>query len=120
MGKYATAKRKVIIDTFEAASGDMRDKVEPIFISLRSNGNDVLTGDLTTTGELMRVEYKLVGNTLDDDDVLKVFHIAYLDRLTSSFWQAEMIEKKGMFVKLELELTNADTGVTKRMPYPEE
>jgi hypothetical protein len=90
MGTWANAKRSEINKTFEAASGDMRGDVEPVFISRRADGQDVITGEKTMDGAVMTVAYQIVDGTLDDDDVAHIFAIAYLEVLTDGYYDEKV------------------------------
>ncbi len=116
MGAFATAKRNVVSQTFEASSGDMKGDVEPIFIEHRKERKDVLTGELRQDQGTLELRYTIVDPALDDADVARIFHIAYLDVLTGHHWYNKNGPK---FSRVQLRLVNAKTGATATTPYPD-
>ncbi len=116
MGSFATEKRKKIKDTFEATSADLKNGAEPIAITWRKTKKNALTGELRTSGNTMRLDYRIVDPALEDDDVSRVFHIAYLDVFTSHHWRESV---GGKFGALKLQLNNVATNLSMTMPYPD-
>lgn len=113
---WANERRSLITQTFEASSGDVKNGVEPFFISWSKGGKDALVGEVTTDAGTMKVGYRLVDPTLTDADVPRVFHIAYLDVLTRHGWQNRA---GGKYPGLKLELTNRETGTSVVAAYPD-
>jgi hypothetical protein len=109
MGTWATATRAAIVKTFEAASGDMRGEVEPIFISLRAGGADVLTGDKTIDGTAMHITYTIVDSSLDDHDLVRIFAVAYLDEFTCHYDRGDVAT---------ITMRNAASGAERSFSYP--
>ena len=116
MGQLANAKRSAIKSAFEAASGDVKGDVEPVFISARATKKDVLRAEVKPIGDTLDVRYWILDDELDDADVARVVHIAYLDVLTSHYWKNKV---GGRYARTHLRLTNADSGSTTTMRYPD-
>ena len=116
MGNFASAARYVIDETFEAGSGDVRDDVEPIFIWSRRDRVDVLRGELREDHHTLELRYTILDSSLEDADVLRLFHIAYLDVLTNHHW----FNKVHFYAsRVRVRLVNAVTGVTATTDYPD-
>lgn len=116
MGAFAAAKRNVVNQAFEASSGDMRGDVEPIFIEHRKERKDALTGEVRQEQGVLELRYTIVDPALDDADVARIFHIAYLDVLTRHHWYNKYGPK---YSRVQLRLINAATGATATTPYPD-
>jgi hypothetical protein len=116
MGAFAGAKRNVVNQTFEASSGDMKGDAEPVFIERRDTRKDVLTGEVRREGDTIEFRYAVQDPTLDDADVARIFHIAYLDVLTRHHWYNTTGPKVS---RTHLRLVNSTTGATTRTPYPD-
>ena len=116
MGSFATEKRKKIKDTFEATSADLKNGAEPIFITWRKTRKNALTGEVRTSGNTLRLDYRIVDPALEDEDVPRVFHIAYLDVFTSHAWRERVRGKLGA---LKLQLNNVATNGSITVPYPD-
>ena len=61
----------------------MRGDIEPTIIEDRKTQKDVATAELRFERETIDVRYPVVDPALDDADVARIFHIAYLEVLTS-------------------------------------
>ena len=92
MGEWASAKRHVIIRTFEAGSSDMQGDVEPIAIWRRDGDprDPVLELRKTVDGTTMRVQYKVLHGPLDAEDVERLFLMTYLDELTIHYYRGKV------------------------------
>jgi hypothetical protein len=94
---------------FEASCGDARpDGSCPVFIA--RHGRDVVTAEVIVDGPLLRASYTTTDRTLDDDDILRVFVLAYLERFTCHFYQATV---------KTIELHNSTTGAMRSTTYPD-
>ena len=116
MGAFADAKRNVINQTFEASGGDKKGDAEPIFIEHRKERKDVVTGELRQDQDTLELRFAIVDPSLDDADVARIFHIAYLDVLTMHHWYNTNQSK---FSRVQLRLINTKTGATSTTPYPD-
>jgi len=116
MGDFASAKRHTIKQAFDAGSGDMRGDVEPVVICSRRSGNDVATCEVTEAGDTLKVSYRLLDPSLDDEDFARIFHIAYLDVFTSHHFYNKT---HGRFAGVRLALSNADSGHATSSQYPD-
>ena len=116
MGELANAKRNAVRQTFEASSGDMKGDAEPIFIERRQDRKDAITGEVRSSGDTLEFRYTVVDPALDDDDVARIFHIAYLDVLTQHHWYNKTGPKVS---RVQLRLINTATGATRTVRYPD-
>jgi len=116
MGAFAFAKRHAIKQAFDAGSGDMQGNVEPVVICSRRSGNDVATCEVLEAGDTLDVTYRLLDTALDDEDFARIFHIAYLDVLTSHYFYNKT---HGHFADVHLKLSNSDSGVVTESQYPD-
>ena len=107
MGTWATAKRSEIDAAFEAASGDMRGDVEPVFLVHRDGGEDAVTGEKTIDRTTMNVDYQILDPALDDDDVARIFAVAYLDVFTDNYYRDKVAT---------IALRNRATGAARTFP----
>ncbi len=110
MGNFKNEKRRIILEQFEAMSGDMIGEIEPVFIERKSTKTDAITAEQTFADRVMTFRYKILDATLDDEDVPRIFHIAYLDHFTMNYYQEKV--KTVRYV-------NADTSVTTESYYPD-
>jgi hypothetical protein len=110
MGQIAdNVGRKLLHHEFEASCGDARpDGSCPVFVA--RHGRDVITAEVTIEGAVLRASYTTTDRTLDDDDVLRIFVLAYLERFTCHFYQPTVNT---------IELRNSTTGARRTTSYPD-
>lgn len=116
MNKFVGAKRAEIKAAFEAGSGDMQGDVEPVFIEALASKTDAVKGELREQGNTLEFRYEIVDSGLNDEEVMRIFHIAYLDVLTMHYWYNETAASHA---SLYLRLINRSTGETSTCPYPD-
>ena len=110
MGQIADGVgRKLLLHEFEASCGDAGpDGSCPVFIA--RHGRDVVTAEVVIDGPVLRASYTTTDRTLDDDDMLRIFVIAYLERFACHFYQPTV---------KTIELRNSTTGAIRTTSYPD-
>jgi hypothetical protein len=117
MGHHATAKRSAINLHFEAFGGDLkRDGAEPILVETRATKQLVISAEVSPRDDTLHVRYSILEAALDDDDAARILSIAYLDALTGHSWRNEV---RGRYPRAHLRLTNADSGASTTIRYPD-
>jgi hypothetical protein len=79
-------RRWLFADDFEAASGDMRGDVEPVFISRRATGGDVVRFAVVKDGRTLRCGYDVLDEMLSEHDARWLFIASYLKTLTGDHY----------------------------------
>ena len=75
---------------FEAAAGDRAGDVEPVFISLRDTGADIVLVNVRVADRAMTATYDVLDPKLDHDDVTVLFCETYLRRLMGDALRADV------------------------------
>jgi hypothetical protein len=76
---------------FEAASGDVIDDVEPVFISKRATGEDVVRFDVTVDDRTLTAEAHPI-HDVDIEELMILFCETYLRTLTDDYY-ADKIDR---------------------------
>lgn len=78
---------------WEAASGDGLDNgAEPVFISRRETGRDVITIHLRHEGRILTGTIVAIEEELSLDDIVALFARTYLGTLTMDFYRGQVDE----------------------------
>lgn len=110
MGRFASAPFGDIVRDVEAASGDVVDGTEPVFLTSRATGRDFVEMKKTVEDDTMRVRYQIVDPSIDDADVVRMFVVAYLDVFTRHYYQGRVTR---------LVLVNNESAFTRELDYPD-